>query len=342
MERWVIPAGATDAAAIEREQVPIPLPGPGQVRVRVRAVSINARDQLVLKGWFGRLPDRNLVPMSDVAGEVDALGADVTRWAVGDRVTNLHFADWDDGPAPADLGLGLGALDEDGVLAEYVVLAADRLARAPRTLDFAEAATLPVAGVTAWNAVAARNPAVPGGRVMIIGSGGVALFALQLAQAAGAAVFAAVRQDAKGERLRSLGAAGFVNTASTPDWGAAVHALSGGVDKAVDTVGAGSVNQSIAALRGGGEVALVGLFEPDGVPLDAFSLMAKTASVRGVAVGSGRMHRDLVEAIDRHGIRPVIDLRLPFAEAPSAFRAQASADIFGKVVIEVPGLGDAR
>lgn len=336
MKRWMMKADAGDVGGLELEEVPVPEPGPGQVRIRVRAVSINYRDQLILKGPFARIPGQELVPLSDVAGEIDALGAGVEQWAVGDRVTNLHFLGWDDGPAPAGgLGFGLGSLDEDGVLAEYVVLPAERVTRAPHNLDFAEAATLPVAGVTAWNAIAADHPVTAGQKVMIIGSGGVSLFSLQLAQAEGAEVFAVVRQDAKGERLKDMGVTAFVNSTTTQQWGEAIAEASGGADKVVDTVGAGTLNQSLAALGSGGEVAFVGLFEMTGDPVEVMALIGKSGSLRGIAVGSARMHRDLVEAVERHDIHPVIDRRFAFADAKDAFRAQVSRDVFGKVVIEL-------
>ncbi|MGB3634692.1 MAG: NAD(P)-dependent alcohol dehydrogenase [Rubrobacteraceae bacterium] len=337
MKRWMMKADVTDAAMLVMEEVPMPEPGPGEVRVRVRAVSVNYRDQLVLgPGDFGRLPGQDLTPLSDVAGEVDALGEGVDAWEVGDRVTNLHFKGWEDGPPPAEgTGLGLGALDEDGVLAEYVVLAGTRLTRAPSNLDFAEAATLPVAGVTAWHAVAADHPVTAGQKAMIIGSGGVSLFSLQLAQAFGAEVSAVVRQDAKGERLKEMGVATVVNSTTTPEWGQEVFESTGGVQKAVDTVGVGTLNQSIGALGSGGEVALVGLFEMVGDPVDAMSLMFKNGILRGVAVGSARMHRDLVAAIEYYDIHPVIDRRVSLDDSPEAFRAQVSREIFGKVVIEV-------
>ena len=337
MKRWTMKAGVTDVDGLVQEEVPQPEPGPGEVRVRVRAVSVNYRDQLILmEGPFGRLPEKDLVPLSDVAGEIDALGEGVEGWSVGDRVTNLHFDAWEDGPSPAGgTGLGLGALDEDGVLAEYIVLPAHRVTRAARNLDFAEAATLPVAGVTAWNAVAADHPVEAGQKVMIIGSGGVSLFSLQLSRAMGAEVFAVVRRGEQGERLKEMGVSAFVNSTETPEWGGAVFEVSGGVQKAVDTVGAGTLNRSIGALGTSGEVTFVGLFEMEGDPVDVMSLMGKTASLRGIAVGSHRMHRDLVEAVERHDIHPVIDGRYAFADAKEALRAQVSPGVFGKTVIEL-------
>lgn len=335
MKRWMLPADATDAAKLVLDEVPVPEPGPGEVRILVRAISMNYRDQLVLKGPFGRLPGRDLVPLSDVAGEIDAVGPQVESWSVGDRVTNLHVLGWTDGRPPAAMGLGLGALDEDGVLAEYVVLPADRVMRAPANLDHAGAATLPVAALTAWNAVFGDHPLSTGSTVLVIGSGGVSLSALQLARAAGARIYATVRDDAKGDALVRLGAEGYVNSLAVPDWGRAVFALSGGVDKVVDSVGASILPQALAALAPGGEVATLGLFEMSGEPLDGYALLGKQARVRGVAVGSKAMHRDLVSYVETHDIHPVIDCRIDFLDSPAAYAAQTSAGLFGKVVIEL-------
>ncbi|MGW7005508.1 zinc-dependent alcohol dehydrogenase family protein [Streptomyces sp. NPDC054933] len=340
MDQWLMRAGVSQPRDLVLRTVERPEPGPGQVRVRVRAVSVNQRDWLVLRG-MGRLPGQDLVPLSDVAGDIDAVGTGVTGWSIGDRVTNVHFQGWDDGPVPDGLGFGMGALAEQGVLAEYVVLPADRIARAPRNLDHAEAATLPVAGVTAWHALSGTRPVVSScaarnaaRTVMVIGTGGVSVFTVQLARAVGARVFAAVRQPAKGERLRELGVECFVDSTTTPEWGQAVRRASdGGVDVAVDTVGTATLNQSLTATGSGGEVALVGLFEQQPPVLDGTLLFGRT--IRGVAVGSTRMHRDLVAAVETHDIHPVVDNRIPFADAPAAFEALASHGVFGKIVIEV-------
>ncbi|MEV7030102.1 NAD(P)-dependent alcohol dehydrogenase [Streptomyces sp. NPDC093272] len=335
MKRWVLPADVTDAAGLFMEEVPVPVPGPGEVRIRVRAISTNYRDHLILKGPFGRLPQRDLVPLSDVAGEIDAVGSQVEGWRTGDRVTNLHVLDWADGRPPAVMGLGLGALHEDGVLAEYVVLPAGRVMRAPARLDHVEAATLPVAALTAWNALFGDHPVTADSTVVIIGSGGVALFALQLARAAGARVYAVVRRAAAGDALVRLGAAGYVNSLTTPDWGQEVFARSGGVDKVVDSVGVSLLPQALAALAPGGEIATLGLFDVVGAPVDGYALLGKQARIRGVAVGSAAMHRDLVRYVETHGIRPVIDRRFGFLDAPAAYKAQGAGGLFGKVVIEV-------
>lgn len=335
MKEWVLPAGVTEADGLLQREVPVPEPGVGEVRIRVRAVSINARDTLILAGPFGRVEGRDLVPLSDVAGEVDAVGDGVTKWVVGDRVTDLHFT-WGDGRAPDDRGgLGLGALHDDGVLAEYVVLKADRVTAAPSNLSFEEASTLPVAGVTAWNATLGRLPVAAGDTMVIIGSGGVSLFALQIASAVGARVTAMGRHDDQGERLMNLGAVDFVNSTAIEDWAGEVTKRTGGAAKVVNTIGMKAVNTCLSALGGGGEVAVVGLKETASVELDSDVMLARELVVRGVSVGSNKMHRDLADFVVEHDIHPVIDRTFDFDDAPEAYRAQDGSGIFGKLVIRV-------
>lgn len=335
MKQWLLPAGVTDPGGLVARRVRVPQPAAGEVRIKAQAISINSRDTLIVAGPFGRTHGRDLVPLSDLAGVIDAVGVGVTQWGLGDPVTNLHFSGWDDGPAPADRGgLGLGALDDDGVLAEYVVLPADRVTRAPENYTAVEASTLPVAGVTAWNAVMARQPAAEGATVVTIGSGGVSLFALQLAVAAGARVMAMGREREQEGRLKELGAVAFDNSTQVDSWAQAVQDL-GGATKVVNTIGIAAVNDCLAALAGGGDVAVVGLAETESPPLDAEAMIGRELLVRGVSVGSHRMHRDLVVAVQKHDIHPVIDRTFAFDDAPEAFRAQAGKGIFGKLVIEV-------
>jgi NADPH:quinone reductase-like Zn-dependent oxidoreductase len=335
MRRWVLKAGATDLGGLVVEEVTPPEPGPGEVRIRVRAVSLNRRDQMVLDGGYGRTPGRDLVPISDGAGEIDAVGPGVTNWAPGDRVAAMYFANWFSGPPNGLMGLGLGAGDEDGMLADYVVLPAERMVRVPATLDFAQAATLPCAALTAWNALYGDRPVGPGSKVLVLGTGGVSLFALLLARAAGAQVIATSSQDAKLERLRALGAADVLNYRDTADWGGVVFDRSGGVDKVVEVGGAGTLNQSLAALAYGGEVAIVGFLAGGGGPPEPYHLMGKGATIRGIAVGSVSMFAAMAQAMDDAGLKPPIDRRFRFDEAREAYRTQASPDVFGKIVIDL-------
>ncbi|MFD5829853.1 NAD(P)-dependent alcohol dehydrogenase [Lentzea sp. NPDC060358] len=331
MRQWVLPAGATSADALRLREVPEPEPGPGEVRVRVHAVSINGRDQMVLSGPFGRIPGRELVPLSDVAGVVDATG-DGVDLAVGTAVTNLH---WQDAPVP-EPPLGLGALDAPGVLSTHVVLPVNQVVRAPAHLGHVESATLPVAGVTAWNALFGDHPVVPGQKVASLGTGGVALYAMQLAQAAGADYLGVVRRSSSARRLHDLGAAEVVDSTGFPRWGARLRELTGGAHKVVDTVGTATIPDSLTALAWRGEVALVGLFTPEPAPLDPMLLFGSGGSLRGVAVGTAAHHRDLVAFMERHDLRPVVDSVHPFSEAPAAFAHHRRPGVTGKVVIAVP------
>lgn len=336
MRRWILQAGATDLDGLVMQDVPLPEPGPGEVRVRVHAVSLNYRDQLVLKDATGRLrmPGRDLVPVSDGAGEIDAVGAGVDAWTVGDRVTSLYFKDRLQGPPHATMGFGLGSMDEDGMLAECVVLAAERVIRAPKSLSHAEAATLPCAGLTAWSALGGGGLVGPGSKVLVLGTGGVSLFALVLARAVGAEVVATTSQDAKQERLAALGASHAVNYRDVPDWGRAVFDLTGGVDRVVNAAGTGSMNQSMAALRPGGEVAVTGLMT-FGEPLDPMLLMGKGVTVRGIAVGDAEGAKALSQAVNAHHVKPPINRTFSFEDAKDAYRAQSSPEVFGKIVINV-------
>lgn len=329
----------TDIDGLVFEDVPLPEPGRGQVRVRIQAVSLNYRDQFVLTdptNW--RVPGRDLVPVSDGAGEIDAIGPGVDSWVIGDRVTPLYFRDWVSGLPTADPGRGLGSLDEDGLLAEYVVLPATRLIRAPETLDYAQAATLPCAALTAWSALQGDRPTGPGTSVVVLGTGGVSLFALILARAAGARVIATTSQVSKHPRLQALGASDVVNYRDTPEWGQAVFDQFGGVNRVVNSVGSSEMTQSLTALRRGGEVSLLGLFSIAGETMDPMQVIFKGAVVRAIAVGNAEAHADLVRFIDAHGVQPPIDRRFRFEDAKDAYRAQTSPELFGKIVIDVASL----
>ncbi|TYC01212.1 NAD(P)-dependent alcohol dehydrogenase [Micromonospora sp. WP24] len=333
MKQWVIPADVTDPAGLKVENVAVPEPGPGQVRVRVTALSLNARDGLILSGPFGRLPGSDLVPLSDLAGVVDSVGADVTAWQVGDRVTRGHAPNWVSG-RPVPFGIGSGSLDDPGAAAEYVILDAGTLVAAPAHLDDAEASTLQVAGVTAWNALFGANPVTAGDRVLVIGSGGVALYALQLAQAVGAEVYVALRSRHDDPRWKDLDVAGIVDTTES-GWGEHVKALSGGITKVVNTVGWGILNECLAALEPGGEQAVLGLYDPAPQAPDTMLLTANQLSVRGVAVGSVAMHRELAQFMAHHDLHPLISEHVAFDRLPDAFTVLRDGAVFGKLVIDL-------
>ncbi|ASK33238.1 alcohol dehydrogenase (plasmid) [Alcanivorax sp. N3-2A] len=335
MKRWVLKSGATTLDGLFLEDVEKPEPGPGEVRVRVRAVSLNYREQLVLDNAGGnwRL-DRDLIPVADGAGEVDAVGEGVERWSRGDKVITVYLRDFIHWPPHAGIGMGLGSLDEDGVLAEHIVLPADRLSRAPGTLNHVQASTLPCAGLTAWTALQNAHPVKPGQTVLSLGTGSISLFAMAFAQALGAKTYLTTSQDQKRPRLLDLGAENVFNYRTDENWGQSVYDATGGVDKVVNTAGFGSMNQSVQALAFGGDIGVVGLFNFGDV-IEPGLFLAKGVSVRGIPVGSRDGLEALIEFIDKHRIKPVIDRVIPFAEAKQAYQALSAPDLFGKIVITI-------
>lgn len=339
MRRWLLKAGAANLDSLVLEEAPIPQPGPGEVRVKVHAASINYRDQLILTGQYGQTLTADVIPLSDGAGEIDAVGPGVQQWTVGDRVTSIYAEGWADGPPIPGLTFGLGANGSDGMLAEYVLLKADRVIAAPQSLNLLEAATLPCAALTAWTALNGDRPYAKtvgaGDKVLVLGTGGVSLFALLLARAVGAEVIGTSSQNDKLDRLRALGAIDTVNYRDTPNWGEVVFARTGGVKRVVNSAGGSAMDQSIAAVGYGGEIAFMGLFDQAATPPPFLYLMMKGASVRGTAVGSAAAYADLIQAIDASGIKPPIDRIFPFEQAKEAFQAAVSPELFGKIVIKI-------
>ncbi|MET7673058.1 zinc-dependent alcohol dehydrogenase family protein [Micromonospora luteifusca] len=310
-------------------------PGVGEVAVAVYAVSLGFRDLLVLRGQYLLPVKPDVIPVSDGAGQVVAVGPGVQRVRPGDRVTAALFPQWLDGPLePSYLPQLGGSLD--GMLTEIVVLPEQALVPVPGHLSYAEAATLPCAAVTAWNALTGDGTGIqPGHTVLTTGSGGVSLFVVQLAKLLGARVIATTGQAEKEQRLRDLGADEVVNYRAAPDWHIAARDITGGrgVDRVVDT--AGTLEQSLKSLAINGHVAFVGSLSGDWPPLDPRLLFGVAATVRALAVGSHAQFTKLNEIITAHQLRPVIDRTFPFEEAGAAFRHHESASPFGKVVIEI-------
>ncbi|NUR83201.1 MAG: NAD(P)-dependent alcohol dehydrogenase [Nonomuraea sp.] len=312
---------------------PDPQPGPGQVLVAVRAVSLSFRELMVLRGDYVLPVKPDVVPVSDGAGEVVAVGPGVRDWQPGDRVTATLFPSWQDGP------FGLQHLPQlggslDGMLTELALLDERALVPVPAHLSYEEAATLPCAGVTAWNALTGDGSGV-GGTVLTQGTGGVSLFALQFAKALGARVIATTSGPAKAKRLVELGADEVVDYRATPGWPATVRELTSGngVDRVVDV--AGDLGSSLAAVAIGGHVASVGFVSGSPPQLDARAIFASGASVRGIAVGSRAQFLAMNRLVETHRLRPVIDRVFPFDQAQDAYRHYASGAAFGKVVITV-------
>lgn len=332
MKAWqIVSDGGIDS--LHLADVAVPEPGPGEVRVKIAASSINFRDLMTIKDPVARGLPYPRVPNSDGAGTVTAVGAGVTGVKVGDRVASCFFQDWPAGPCSVDVmnsALG-GALD--GVLAEEVVLKAGGVIPIPDHLSFAQAATLPCAALTAWHALAEVGRVTAGDTVLLLGTGGVSIFALQFAKLMGARVILTSSSDAKLERARAMGADETVNYRTTPEWQDAVMDLTGGVgvDVTVEVGGAGTLAKSIAATRVGGAIGLIGVLT--GGEINPTLIMRKSLKVQGIYVGSYRMFAEMNAAIGLHRLEPVIDQRFAFDDAKDAYRAMEAAGHFGKIVI---------
>jgi NADPH:quinone reductase-like Zn-dependent oxidoreductase len=311
----------------------VPAPGKGDVLLRMRAWSLNYRDLLISEGRYGRGQKPDVVPVSDGAGEVVAVGAEVTRWQVGDRVMPIFMPNWVTGPPQASRIAGALGGPADGLLAEYAAVSEPALVSVPEHLSWAQAATLPCAAVTAWHAVVTHGQAAPGQLVLTLGTGGVSLFALQFAQIAKAEVVATSSSDAKLKRLEELGAVALVNYQATPEWGAGIQRITdGGVDHAVDIGGSGTIGQSVGATRIGGRVSVIGVLA-DGAGLDTAQLLMKGITMQGLLVGNRDVFEDMNAAVTRHRLEPIVDTEFPFSEAAAAYRHFASRSHVGKVVL---------
>ncbi len=334
---WTLP----EPGGVERlvlTEAPRQPPGPRQVRIAVRACSLNYRDLSVVRGAYGRGGVRpNLVPLSDGAGEVLETGPGVTRWRVGERVAAIFMQRWIAGGITQAAGASALGGAIDGMLAEEVVLDEDGLVAIPDHLSFAEAACLPCAAVTAWHALVEHAALRPGETVLVQGSGGVSIFALQFARMMGARVIATSSSDAKLARLRSMGAEATINYRSTPEWqDAVVSATNGrGVDTIVEVGGAGTLARSIQAVRVGGSISLIGVLTA-GATIDPTPIMRRSIRLGGIYVGSRAMFEAMNTAIAANHLRPLIDATYPFAEAPEAYRHLIAAQHMGKVVITIP------
>lgn len=312
-----------------------PHAGPGQVVVRVRAVSLNYRDLLVAKGLYSRKLPLPLTICSDCAGEVAEAGPGVTRVKAGDRVAGLFMPGWIEGPVTeAKARTALGA-QTAGVLAEKVAFSEQAVLPLPEHLSFEQGATLPCAGLTAWHAVVERGAIRSGETVLVLGSGGVSVFALQFARMAGARVIATSSSDEKLQRLRELGAEETLNYKTTSDWEEAVRKLSGGgVDHVIEVGGAGTFNKSLRAVRMGGRISLIGSLAA-GNDVNLTMALMKSVTVQGIFVGSREMFERMNRAIAIHAMHPVVDQVFPFEQAIEAFRYMESGAHFGKICVQV-------
>jgi NADPH:quinone reductase-like Zn-dependent oxidoreductase len=316
---------------------PQPQPGPGQVLVRVRATSLNFRDLLLATGTYDPKLKLPFIPLSDGAGEIVAVGAGVTRAKVGDRVANLFMPKWVEGElTPAKAQSSLGAAN-DGMLAEFVVLPEYGVVPIPEHLSFEQAATLPCAAVTAWNALMTPGNLRPGDSVLLQGTGGVSLFALQFARIAGARVILTSSSDEKLERARKLGAADGINYRTAPDWEVRVRELTGGrgVDHVIEVGGAGTLPKSFKAVRTGGLISLIGVLTGGAGQVNPLPMVMKAITIRGLYVGSGAMFEAMNQAISLHRVEPVVDRIFPFEQIREALAYLQSGAHFGKIVLRM-------
>ena len=321
MRSYVIPSanGIDSLTLVER---PDPTPGPRQVLVRVRATSLNYRDLLTIEATYSRAaPKSDLIPLSDGAGEVVAVGPGVSRVKVGDRVAGCFMQKW----------IG-GAID--GMLTEMAVLEEDGVVKLPAGLSFEEGATLPCAAVTAWHALVEVGNLKAGDIVLVQGSGGVSIFALQFAKMSGARVIATSSSATKAERLKKMGAEAVIDYRATPDWDKEAMKLTGGrgADIIVEVGGAGTLPRSFTAARLGGRIAVIGLLTGM-AQIDPMPILRRNLRVQGLYVGSKQMFEAMNRAIEAGGLKPVIDKVFPFAQAKEAYRHLKSQNHFGKIVI---------
>ncbi|WP_315787401.1 MULTISPECIES: NAD(P)-dependent alcohol dehydrogenase [unclassified Bradyrhizobium] len=327
--------GGIDALALVDK--PVPRPGAGEVLVRLTAASINYRDLLTVRGGYGSRQKFPLVPLSDGAGVVEAVGEGVAVLAAGDRVIGSFFESWTGGePSEAKMRAALGGA-VDGTLSEYRIFPAQALVRTPAHLTDIEAATLPCAGVTAWSAVIKLGGIKPGQTVLTQGTGGVSIFALQIARMTGARVIATSSSETKIARLTSLGADITLNYKTTPNWGKKAREITGqGVDLVVEVGGVGTLNESIRATKIGGTIAFIGVLA--GAPASELRLplmVMQQQRLQGVTVGSVDDLQALANAFALHQGKPVVDRVFPFAEAREAFHYKASGAHLGKVAIAI-------
>jgi NADPH:quinone reductase-like Zn-dependent oxidoreductase len=327
-----------DALELALREVPAPTPAANEVAVRVHAVSLNRRDLMMVEGRYGRGGTQpNSVPLSDGAGEVIAVGAGVTRFKVGDRVAGIFFEDWLDGaPTAASLATARGG-NSGGMLSEVVVTDAEGLVTIPTHLSYEEAATLPCAGVTAWVGLFKRGGLEAGDFVLLEGTGGVSVFGLQLAAAAGAKPIITSSSDAKLARARELGAFGTVNYRSNPEWQNEVRALTGGsgVDQVLEVGGQDTLPRALQALAYGGHVAIIGGLSGFASDVPVGTLMGLNATASGIYVGSRADFEALNAFLREHQIKPIVDKVFELEDAPAAFEAMDSGEFFGKVVIRL-------
>lgn len=322
------PGGLANLNIIEQE---IPQPKSGEVLVRWRATSLNFHDYMV--GVGGIPVDDGRVPMSDGAGEVVAVGAGVSSWKERDKVVSLFFPNWLSGKPTAENTQAISGDTTDGFAREYACINADSLTRMPSNLSFEEAATLPCAALTAWRALMVEGNLQAGDSVLVQGTGGMSIFALQLAKAAGAYVYATSSSDEKMTRLKELGADEVFNYRTDENWGKTIAERSGGVDHVLDMGADTTFKHSVDAVAVGGHIALIGVLGGMTAEMELPSLILGQVKMSGLAVGSKAMQEKMISAIEINDIHPVLDKNFAFDELAQAFEYQATGSHFGKITV---------
>jgi NADPH:quinone reductase-like Zn-dependent oxidoreductase len=325
--------GIEKLALVER---PTPRPAAGEVLVKMSAASLNYRDYMVAKGLYNPKLRRPMVPLSDGAGVVEEVGPGVTRFKPGDRVASCFMQKWIEGPITREKSASALGGAIDGVLQEYAVFSEHGLVATPASLSDEEAATLPCAAVTAWHALFEHTPCAAGDSVLMQGTGGVSIFALQFAHAAGLRAIVTSSSDEKLDRARRMGASELINYKTTPNWDEAARKLTGGrgVDHVIEVGGGDTLPRSLKAVRMQGAISVIGVLsgaEPNVSPRD---ILMNSVRVQGIYVGSRAMFERMNRAIELHSIKPVIDRVFPWTELREALLYMESQQHFGKICLK--------
>lgn len=333
----LVRSGTEGPFTLKYVDAPVRQPGANEVLVKVHAASLNRRDIFLMHGQYPIGPRKTVVPLSDGAGEVVAIGPGVSRVRVGDRVAAIFFQTWISGsPNPSIFAGALGG-QADGMLSQYVTLNEQGLVKLPASLSYEEGATLPCAGVTAWNGLFTRGHLQPGQYVLLEGTGGVSVFGLQFAAAAGAKPIVTSSSEEHARRARELGAIGTVNYKTRPDWEKPVLELTqgAGVQQVLEVGGKDSLPHALAALGMGGHLALIGGLGGFGGDIPVMKLLGTSSTVSGIYVGSRADFEAMDAFIEQHRIKPVVDRVFPFDQAPAAFELMDKGSFFGKIVIRM-------
>lgn len=330
---FVKPGGGYDNVILGSSETPEP--GWGEITVRLRASSLNYHDFAVVSGMWG--PCEQRIPMADGAGEVIAVGDGVSEFSVGDHVVSTFFPDWLDGEPLVEGFATVPGDGVDGYARELVTARATSFTKAPKGWSHAESATLTTAGLTAWRALMADDSLKPGDSVLVQGTGGVSIFALQFAKMAGAKVIATSSSDEKLDRLKTMGADHVINYRKTPEWGTKVRELTDGrgVDHVIEVGGPATLEQSMTAARIGGHISVIGILTGLAGELGIVTALVRQLRLQGVLVGSRTQQQEMIRAIDANGMRPVIDRHFPLDAIVDAFRYQESNRHFGKICLDI-------